>query len=116
MLFVCYKKCSTCRKAQKWLDDNGLGYELREIDKDNPSEQELREWNAKAGVPVKKMFNTSGILYREQGLAAKLPEMSEDEMYALLATDGKLVKRPVLVTEEKAFFGFREQDWKAELT
>lgn len=115
MLFVCYKKCSTCRKAQKWLDDNGFGYELREIDKDRPSEEELREWNSKADVPVRKMFNTSGILYREMGLAKKLPGMTEDEMYTLLSTDGKMVKRPVLVTAGKVFFGFNEKEWEDAL-
>ena len=111
MLFICYKKCSTCRKAQKWLDENGFSYELREIDKDRPTEVELRKWNRLAGIPVRKMFNTSGILYRELGLAKKLPGMSEDEMYSLLATDGKMVKRPVLVAEDRVLFGFSEKDW-----
>ena len=115
MLFVCYRKCSTCRKARKWLDDNGFGYELREIDRDNPSEEELREWNRLAGVPVRKMFNTSGVLYRELGLAKKLPSMNEDEMYALLSTDGKMVRRPVLVTGSRVLFGFNEKDWEEAL-
>ena len=115
MLFVCYKRCSTCRRAQQWLDAGGHEYELREIDKDNPTEAELRAWRDLAGVPVKKMFNTSGILYKELGLAKKLPSMSEDEMFALLATDGKMVKRPVLVTGDKAFFGFRQEEWEEAL-
>ncbi len=115
MLFVCYKKCSTCRKAQQWLDAEGVDYALREIDRDNPSEEELRAWRDLAGVPVKKMFNTSGVLYRELGLAKKLPSMTEDEMFALLATDGKMVKRPVLVLEDRVFFGFREEEWAEAL-
>ena len=115
MLFVCYRKCSTCRRAQQWLDARGAGYTLREIDRDNPSEEELRAWRELAGVSVRRMFNTSGILYRELELAKKLPSMSEDEMFALLATDGKMVKRPVLVLEDKAFFGFREAEWEEAL-
>lgn len=97
MLFLEYPKCSTCQKAKKWLDDHGIAYEDRHIKEQNPSAEELKAWYEKSGFPLKKFFNTSGMLYKEMQLKDKLPQMSEEEQYALLATDGMLVKRPVLV-------------------
>lgn len=111
MIFLCYPKCSTCQKAQKWLDANGVSYELRNIKDDKPTEDELRAWHGLSGLPLKKFFNTSGLLYKEQGLKDKLPGMTEDEMYALLATDGMLVKRPMLIADGFVLVGFKEQEW-----
>ena len=115
MLFVCYPKCTTCQKAQKWLDGQGLAYELRDIKLDNPSEDELRSWHRRSGLPLKRFFNTSGLQYKALGLKDKLSTMTEDEQYALLATDGMLVKRPILVTADAVLPGFREADWAAAL-
>jgi len=112
MLFVCYPKCSTCKKAKAWLDEKGISYVLRDIKEDNPTEEELRQWHAMSGLPLRRFFNTSGMQYRELGLKDKLPAMTEDEMYALLATDGMLVKRPLLITEDTAFPGFKEADYE----
>ena len=112
MLFVCYPKCSTCKKAQKWLDGSGIEYILRDIKEDNPTREELVQWHQKSGLPLKRFFNTSGMLYRDMKLKDKLPQMSEDEMYDLLATDGMLVKRPILVTEDTVLPGFREAEWE----
>lgn len=100
MLFVCYPKCSTCGKARDWLNAQGLAFAERDIKAENPTADELREWHAKSGLPWKRFFNTSGQLYRSLGLAKRLPEMSEDEQYALLASDGMLVKRPILLTDD----------------
>ena len=111
MLFIEYPKCSTCKKAKKWLDDNQFTYTDRDIKTENPTADELREWHKKSGMPLKRFFNTSGNLYKELGLKDKLPNMSEEEQYQLLATDGMLVKRPVLVTEGKVFTGFKEDQW-----
>ena len=111
MIFLCYPKCSTCQKAQKWLDANGASYELRNIKDDKPTEAELRPWHNLSGLPLKKFFNTSGLLYKEQGLKDKLPGMTEDEMYALLATDGMLVKRPMLIADDFVLVGFKEPEW-----
>lgn len=111
MLFVCYPKCSTCKKAEKWLDENNITYDFRDIKLENPSFDELREWYTKSGLPLKKFFNTSGMLYRQMELKDKLPSMSEDEMLRLLSTDGMLVKRPILVSDEKVLVGFREKEW-----
>lgn len=111
MIFLCYPKCSTCQKAQKWLDANGVSYELRNIKDDKPTEAELRAWRNLSGLPLKKFFNTSGLLYKEQGLKDKLPGMTEDEMYALLATDGMLVKRPMLIADDFVLVGFKEPEW-----
>ena len=111
MLYVCYPKCTTCKKAQKWLDEHGIEYTVRDIKEDNPSYEELKEWYGKCGLPLKKFFNTSGMLYKSMNLKEKLPEMSEDEQLRLLATDGMLVKRPVLITENKVLVGFKESDW-----
>lgn len=109
MLLVCYPGCSTCRKAQKWLDEHGAAYEWRDIKKDNPTEAELRAWQKKSGLPVRRFFNTSGQQYRALALKDRLPSMSEDEQFALLATDGMLVKRPLLVAEDTVIPGFREE-------
>lgn len=111
MLFVNYPKCSTCKKAEKWLKDHDLEYENRHIKEENPTEEELRLWITRSGLPVKRFFNTSGMLYREMGLKDKLAEMSEEEQIALLATDGMLVKRPLLVTEDDVKVGFKEAEW-----
>lgn len=115
MLFVCYPKCSTCKKAQKWLDENGKTYEVRDIKEDNPSAAELKTWHGKSGLPLRRFFNTSGQLYREMGLKDKLDSMSEDEMIKLLATDGMLVKRPIAVDGDKVLVGFRESEWAEKL-
>lgn len=112
MLFVEYPKCTTCKKAKKWLDDNNLTYTDRHIKEQNPTIEELKEWHKKSGLPLKRFFNTSGNLYKELGLKDKLPTMTEEEQYELLATDGMLVKRPIIVTEEKVFTGFKEEVWK----
>ncbi len=115
MTFLCYPKCSTCKKAQAWLNDNSISYELRDIKMENPTESELRQWHSRSGLPLKKFFNTSGLQYKAMQLKDKLPTMSEDEMFALLATDGMLVKRPMLITEEAVLVGFKEADWAALL-
>ena len=111
--FICYPKCATCKKAQKWLNDNKIEIAARDIAKENPTEEELRQWHKASGLPLKKFFNTSGKKYKEQHLKDKLPGMSEDEQYKLLATDGLLVKRPILVAESGAVLvGFKEADWQ----
>ena len=115
MIFLCYPKCSTCQKAQKWLDANGASYELRNIKDDKPTEAELRAWHGLSGLPLKKFFNTSGLLYKSMELKDKLPQMSEDEMLKLLATDGMLVKRPLLVSDEFVLVGFKETEWTEQL-
>ena len=115
MLFVCYPKCSTCKKAQKWLDENGKNYEIRDIKTDKPTEDELAEWWEKSGLPLKRFFNTSGNLYKEMKLKDRLPEMSEADQISILATDGMLVKRPILVSEDKVLLGFREKEWEENL-
>lgn len=115
MLFVCYPKCSTCMKAKKWLEEKKFQYELRDIKTDNPTANELREWWEKSGLPLKRFFNTSGNLYKEMKLKDKLPEMSEEEQIALLASDGMLVKRPILVSGETVLVGFRQQEWEEKL-
>ncbi len=113
--FICYPKCTTCQKAKKWLDDNGIEYELRDIKTENPTLDELALWHEKSGLPLKKFFNTSGLLYKSMELKDKLPGMSEEEMLQLLATDGMLVKRPLLVGDEFVLVGFREADWAERL-
>ncbi|MGN1316078.1 MAG: arsenate reductase family protein [Acutalibacteraceae bacterium] len=112
MKFICYPKCTTCQKAKKWLDDNKAEYELRDIKLDNPTFEELNEWYKKSGLPLKKFFNTSGLLYKSLDLKSKLPGMSEKEMLELLSTDGMLVKRPLLVGEDFVLVGFKEAEWK----
>lgn len=111
-LFVCYPKCSTCKKAENWLKENEISYELRNIKENRPSKEELEAWHKKSGLELKKFFNTSGMLYREMQLKDKLPNMSDEEKLELLATDGMLVKRPILVTEDKVFVGFKEKEWQ----
>ncbi len=115
MLFVCYPKCSTCMKAKKWLEEKGMEYELRDIKSDNPTAGELKEWHRKSGLPLKRFFNTSGNLYKELKLKDRLPDMGEEEQFALLASDGMLVKRPILVNEETVLVGFREKEWEENL-
>ena len=111
MLFVCYPRCSTCKKAQSWLDARKVAYTLRDIKEDNPSLEELMDWHRKSGLPLKKFFNTSGQLYRSMELSKKLPGMTEAEQFALLASDGMLVKRPIAVDGDKVLVGFKEADW-----
>ena len=111
----CYSRCTTCKKALKWLDDSGVAYELTDIKTDHPDEDTLRKYHAMSGLPLKRFWNTSGIPYREMGLSKKLPAMSEDEQYALLATDGMLVKRPLLVGDDFVLTGFKENEWKEKL-
>lgn len=115
MLFVCYPKCTTCQKAAKWLEEQGIAAEVRDIKQDNPTEQELRAWHKMSGLPLKRFFNTSGLQYKSLGLKDKLPQMSEDEQFALLATDGMLVKRPLLVGEDFALPGFKQAEWEEKL-
>lgn len=112
MLFVCYPRCSTCKKAREWLDRKGIAYTFRDIKEDNPSEKELAQWHKKSGLPLKRFFNTSGLGYRALGLKDKLGTMPEDEQLALLASDGMLVKRPLLVGDDFVLAGFREQEWE----
>lgn len=112
MLFICYPKCTTCQKARKWLEENNIEYTERHIKDENPSFEELKEWHAKSGLPLKRFFNTSGMIYRDMGLKDKLPGMSEEEQLQLLATDGMLVKRPLLVTEEAVLPGFKQAEWE----
>ena len=113
--FICYPKCTTCQKAKKWLDNNKIEYELRDIKLDNPTSEELNEWYNNSGLPLKKFFNTSGLLYKSLDLKNKLPEMSENEMLKLLATDGMLVKRPLLVGNDFVLVGFKEAEWEKTL-
>ena len=115
MQFICYPKCSTCQKAKKWLDANKIEYTERHIVEANPSENELRTWYERSGISLKKFFNTSGMLYKEMKLKDKLPTMSEDEQLRLLATNGMLVKRPIVVDEDKVLVGFKEAEWKEKL-
>ena len=115
MLFVCYPKCTTCQKAQKWLDANGLTYEIRHIKDDKPTAGELKAWQARSGLPLRKFFNTSGLQYKALKLKDRLPDMSEEEQLALLASDGMLVKRPILVGDGFVLVGFKEDAWRAAL-
>lgn len=112
MLFVCYPKCTTCQKAKRFLDENGMNYDERNIKEQNPTIEELKDWHKASGLPLKKFFNTSGMLYRSMELAKKLPSMSEDEQFALLASDGMLVKRPILVADNTVLVGFKESEWE----
>ena len=115
VLFLEYPKCSTCQKAKKWLDERDVAYTDRHIVEDNPTAEELRAWHERSGLPLKRFFNTSGMLYREMELSKKLPDMSEDEQYALLATNGMLVKRPLLITAATVIPGFKETAWEEAL-
>ena len=114
-LVLVYRKCSTCQKALKWLDENKIVYEERAIREENPTVEELRQWHRKSGLPLKRFFNTSGNLYKELQLKDKLADMTEEEQLKLLATDGMLVKRPLLVTEDYVCPGFKEENWKAHI-
>ena len=109
--FICYPKCTTCQKASRWLDDNKIEYELRDIKEDNPSLEELTAWHEMSGLPLKKFFNTSGLLYKSMELKDKLPTMPEEEQLKLLATDGMLVKRPLVIGEDFVLVGFKENEW-----
>ena len=115
MTILCYSRCSTCKKALRWLDERQIPYTLRDIKEENPSPEELRLWYAKSGLPLKKFFNTSGQAYRAMGLAQRLPAMDEEEQLALLASDGLLVKRPLAVAEDRILLGFREAEWEDAL-
>ena len=115
MLFLCYPKCTTCQKAKAFLEEAGVKYDLRDIKLENPTEAELREWHAKSGLPLKRFFNTSGLQYKALELSKRLPSMTEDEQFALLATDGMLVKRPILVGDGFVLTGFRQPEWEAAL-
>ena len=110
--FICYPKCTTCQRAKKWLDDNGIEYELRDIKLDRPTLSELAEWHDLSGLPLKKFFNTSGLLYKSLELKTRLPEMTEEDMLTLLATDGMLVKRPLLIGDDFVLVGFKEAEWE----
>lgn len=111
-VFICYDKCGTCRKAEKWLQENGIAYEKRPIKEENPTAEELRGWAAQGGIPLKKFFNTSGQLYRSLGLKERLKDMSEEEQLSLLASDGMLVKRPILLDGSRVLVGFKEAQWE----
>lgn len=113
--FICYPKCSTCQKARRWLDENGVPYELRDIKTENPTAEELAAWYKRSGLPLRKFFNTSGLLYKSMELKTKLPTMTDEEMLALLATDGMLVKRPLAVGDDFVLLGFKEAEWEAKL-
>ncbi len=115
MQVLCYAKCSTCRKALKWLDEQGISYDLRDIQSENPTEAELRDWHAKSALPLKRFFNTSGMQYRALNLKDRLPGMSEDEQFQLLASDGMLVKRPLLVLDDTVLPGFKQAKWEQAL-
>lgn len=115
MLFLCYPKCSTCQKAQNWLQTRGVDFTLRNIKEENPTVEELRLWQQRSGQPLKKFFNTSGLLYKELKLKDRLPELSEEEQLALLSSNGMLVKRPLLITEDSVLIGFKEGQWAALL-
>ena len=112
MLFICYPKCTTCQKARKWLDQRGVSYTLRDIKEDRPTREELSAWWKASGLPLKKFFNTSGQLYKSLGLKDRLKDMTEEEQLTLLATDGMLVKRPVLVDGDRGLVGFRPEEWE----
>ncbi|WP_294751705.1 arsenate reductase family protein [uncultured Ruminococcus sp.] len=115
MDFICYPKCTTCQKAKKWLDDNGIAYDLRDIKESNPTLAELKKWHKKSGLPLKKFFNTSGLLYKSMQLKDKLADMSEEEQYKLLASDGMLVKRPIIVKNDTVIVGFKEKEYEEAL-
>lgn len=115
MTFICYERCTTCKRAKAWLIDRGIAFTERPIKEENPSLEELRQWHQRSGLPLKKFFNTSGLLYKSMELKDKLPTMTEEEMLRLLATDGMLVKRPLLIMEDKVLVGFREAEWAEKL-
>ena len=110
--FICYPKCTTCQRAKAWLDENKIEYVLRDIKTDNPTADEIKSWHVKSGLPLKKLFNTSGLLYKSMGLKERLAEMTEDEQLRLLASDGMLVKRPLVISGDTVLVGFKEEEWK----
>ncbi len=114
-IFICYPKCSTCKKAQAWLEAHQISFEERDIKTQNPTEEELRLWHQKSGLPLKRFFNTSGQLYRSMELSKKLPDMGEEEQFALLASDGMMVKRPILLWGDRVLVGFKEAEWETLL-
>ena len=116
MIFICYPKCSTCQNANKWLDEQEIKYTERHIVENNPSYEELKEWYNKSGLPLKRFFNTSGLLYKEMQLKDKLPTMNEEEQIKLLATNGMLVKRPLVVNGDMVLIGFKEAEWAEKLS
>lgn len=116
MLFVEYPKCSTCKKAKKWLEDRCIAFEDRHIVENNPTAEELKEWHKKSGLPLKRFFNTSGQIYRQNNIKDQLPSMSEEEQYALLATNGMLVKRPIIVREDYVLVGFKEKEYEEKFS
>ena len=115
MLLICYPRCSTCKKAQNWLDEKGIAYTYRDIKEENPSFDELKAWVEKSGLDIKRFFNTSGLLYKSMALKDKLPTMSTEEKLTLLSSDGMLVKRPIVVTDDAVLVGFREREWAEKL-
>ena len=115
MQFICYPKCTTCQKARKWLDANGVAYDERHIKDNNPTVDELEAWHKQSGLPLKRFFNTSGLQYKALNLKEKLPAMSEEEQFKLLASDGMLVKRPLLIGDGFVLVGFKEDEWQARL-
>lgn len=115
MLVLCYPKCSTCQKALKWLDEHKVSYEKRHIVENNPSAEELKDWHKKSGLPLKKFFNTSGMVYRDNKIKDKLPGMTEEEQYELLASNGMLVKRPMIIDNDQVLIGFKEKDYEEKL-
>lgn len=115
MLFICYPKCTTCQKAQKWLDVHGVKYELRNIKEENPTKEELQMWFQKSGLPLKRFFNTSGLKYKELNLKDRLPGMSDEEQLTLLSSDGMLVKRPLLISDSFVLVGFKEKEYEEKL-
>lgn len=115
MLFIQYPPCSTCKKAKNWLDENGVKYDLRNIKEENPTYDELKAWHKRSGLPLKRFFNTSGMLYKSMELKNKLDDMSEEEQLKLLATDGMLVKRPLIIADDFILVGFRQKEWEDKL-
>ncbi|HIW22257.1 MAG TPA: arsenate reductase family protein [Candidatus Dorea intestinavium] len=115
MLFICYSKCSTCKKARKYLESENISFTERDIKTQNPTKEELKTWHQKSGLPLKRFFNTSGLIYRELGLKDKLEHMSEEEQYEILASDGMLVKRPLLISDDLVLVGFKEKEWVEKL-
>jgi arsenate reductase len=115
MLFICYPVCSTCKRAREFLQENKIDYDFRDIKEQNPTVEELKDWQARSGLPLKKFFNTSGQLYRERNVRKRLPSLSEEEQFKLLATDGMLVKRPILIGDCFVLVGFHEAEWKLRL-
>lgn len=113
--FICYPKCTTCQRARKWLEENEVAYDLRDIKEESPTAEELERWYRMSGLPLRKFFNTSGLLYKSMELKTKLPTMTEAEMLALLATDGMLVKRPLVIGDDFVLLGFREAEWEEKL-